>query len=79
MEREKTIFKIKLFRTIAKLGFTKILSISHRDFDETMLMYNEYDNNDIMTIIAITFVNLDDDSGGVIIKINISNMATAFT
>jgi hypothetical protein len=79
MEREKTLFKIKLFRTIAKLGFTKILSISHKEVDETILMYNEYDNKDIMANLAVTFVNLDDDSDGVIIKINISNMATAFT
>lgn len=79
MEREKTLFKIKLFRTIAKFEFTKILSMSHRDFDETILMYNEYDNKDIMAILAITFVNLEDDSVGVIIKINMSSMATAFT
>ena len=70
---------IKLFRTIAKFEFTKILSMSHRDFDETILMYNEYDNKDIMAILAITFVNLEDDSVGVIIKINMSSMATAFT
>jgi len=79
MEREKTLFKIKLFRTIAKFGFTKILSISHKEVDETILMYNEYDNKDIMANLAVTFVNLDDDSDGVIIKINISNMAIAFT
>ena len=79
MEREKTLFNIKLFRTIAKFEFTKILSMSHRDFDETRLMYNEYDNKDIMTILAITFVNVDDDSDGVIIKIKMSNMAIAFT
>jgi hypothetical protein len=53
--------------------------MSHRDFDETILMYNEYDNKDIMAILAITFVNLEDDSVGVIIKINMSSMATAFT
>ena len=53
--------------------------MSHRDFDETRLMYNEYDNKDIMAILAITFVNVDDDSDGVIIKIKMSNMATAFT
>ena len=56
-----------------------MLSISHREVDETILMYNEYDNKDIMANLAVTFVNLDDDSDGVIIKINISNMATAFT
>jgi len=79
MEREKTLFNIKLFRTIAKLGFTKILSIFHKEFDETILMYSEYDNKDIMAILAITFVNIDEDSDGVIIKIKMSNMAIAFT
>ena len=41
MSRENTLFKRKLFRTIAKLGLVKILSISNREFDETMLVYSE--------------------------------------
>jgi len=41
MSRENTLFNRKLFRTIAKLGLVKILSISNREFDETILVYNE--------------------------------------
>ena len=41
MSREKTLFKRKLFRTIAKLGLVKILSMSNKEFDETILVYSE--------------------------------------
>lgn len=41
MSRENTLFKRKLFLTIAKLGLVKILSISNREFDETRLVYSE--------------------------------------
>ena len=87
MSRENTLFKRKLFRTIAKLGLVKILSISNSEFDETMLVYNEQDNNPMISNLASIFVNeLDgfnedvtsDDGDGTIININTRSITTAF-
>ena len=88
MSREKTLFKRKLFRTIAKLGLVKILSMSNKEFDETILVYSEQDSKPIISNLAITLVNVlvdgfkeatkSDDCVGTIINKNIRSMATAF-
>jgi|AntAceMinimDraft_18_1070375.scaffolds.fasta_scaffold09593_6 hypothetical protein len=69
---------MKLFLTIAKLGFTKILSMFQRDCDETIFMYSEYDSKNIMTTCTIESVYPPDVSTGLIIKRNISAMTSAF-
>ena len=88
MSREKTLFKRKLFRTIAKLGLVKILSMSNKEFDETIFVYSEQDSKPIISNLAITLVNVlvdgfkeatkSDDCVGTIINKNIRSMATAF-
>ena len=88
MSREKTLFKRKLFRTIAKLGLVKILSMSNKEFDETIFVYSEQDSKPIISNLAITLVNVlvdgfneatkSDDCDGMIINKNIRSMATAF-
>ena len=88
MSREKTLFKRKLFRTIAKLGLVKILSMSNKEFDETIFVYSEQDSKPIISNLAITLVNVlvdgfneatkSDDCDGTIINKNIRSMATAF-
>lgn len=88
MIREKKLFNRKLLRTIAKSGLINILLISSSEFEERILLYNEYDNNIIINNLANMLVNelvdiCNDESklgecDGIIMNKNTRSIARAF-